>query len=275
VAAALCVCAVAAAVAAFVRQSDVDAGIDHRSLVRGLWSRVDAPTDDKSPVAFYYFHEAAPGGKESPGGKDFHDGDVGLYRYGRAAHNTTHSYTFSVDGDALIWRYNKTGVVEKSRFAITGSGDDRVLVVELDPQTRLREAYRYVPVSVTSSFAPDLEAQGGADGRMWTRRTTYENGELVFSMYQLRGAGLDGRGTGWHHVGDFSDWSTEALSYRLTSSAFDVTFSLRSERWQTPARVTDDEGKRSWTLDEDPRGFWARHTYADEGPSFGSFGLLR
>jgi hypothetical protein len=255
--AAVSMCVVAAAAAAFFHDGDGATGGD-RAVVRGLWSRVDAPTDDTSPVAFYYFH----------------DGDVGLYRYGRAAHNTTHSYTFSVDNDVIHWRYNKTGAVEASRFVVNGTGDSRTLVIDRDPQTRARETYRYVPVSVTSSFAPDVDAQR-ADGRMWTRRTTYQNGELVFSMYQLRGAGLDGRGTGWHHIGDFSDWSTEALSYRLTPSAFDVTFSLRNERWQTAARVEGENGKRTWTLDEDPRGFWARHTYTDEGPSFGSFGVRR
>src|SRR5690242_9019738 len=76
----------AAAAAVFVARDDAAA-----ADVKGLWSRYPHGTGKEAdPVAFYYFH----------------DGDIGLYRYGKVAYNNTHSYHWTTDNGTLILDYN-------------------------------------------------------------------------------------------------------------------------------------------------------------------------
>lgn len=275
--AAFVVVAAAAAAAFFVVHND---NADDAAEVRGLWSRVPHGTGQEAdPVAFYYFHE----------------GDIGLYRYGQVAYNNTHSYHWSADGETLTLDYNKTGERQALRYRVE-QGSPKVLVIVDDPmnpgvgETR----YRWVPPPDFRSVAADLfddDDVAGADddasvsaeridNRLWMDLKSFKTGGMAFGLYQLRPAGIDGRGTGWHHVGDFNDWSTEALSYRLVrgddgGGALDLLFTLRNERSTSPLRVghrsVGGKDVRFLTIQRDPRDFGAAHTYDDAGPSFGSF----
>jgi len=245
--------------------------------LRGLWSRYpDAGGKEDAPVAFYYFH----------------DGGIGLYRYGRLGHNTTNSYDWVTTGDGdnggmLVLSYRKTGAVQHSRVRIERDGSGRrALVVENDPKNpgQPTSRYVYVPPPSFTAQAPDLALDAltgafavGVDDRLWIDQLPFKTGGMGFSLYQLRKAGIDGRGTGWHHVGDYDDWSTEALSYRLLRgdsgpNGIDLVFSLRQERHTTALRLDGTGKNRTLTLASDPRDFWAAHTFKDGGPSFA--GLL-
>lgn len=244
--------------------------------LRGLWSRhPDGNGREDSPVAFYYFH----------------DGGIGLYRYGRIGHNTTNSYRWAVADHGgqtfLVLSYTKTGEVQHLQVRLEQDGR-RTLVIDADPKNpgTSKSRYVFVPPPSLSALAPDLQltplsppatvsdGAPGLDNRLWIDERRFKTGGMGFSLYQLRAAGIDGRGTGWHHVGDYDDWSTESLSYRLLRGdsgvdRVDLTFTLRGERHLSPLRVdVDAAGKRSLTLLSDPRDYLAAHTYKDGGPSF-------
>ncbi len=279
------VAAVSAAVYSAVARDDAaDA-----AAVRGLWSRVPHGTgQDADPVAFYYFH----------------DGDIGLYRYGQVAYNNTHSYHWSADGDTLSLDYNKSGERQALGYRVE-QGSPKVLVIVDDPMNPgVKETrYRWVPPPDFGPEAADLENRDEhdagdvdltlgerVDNRLWMDLKSFKTGGMGFSMYQLRPAGIDGRGTGWFHVGDFNDWSTEALSYRLVrgedgsrlesqpgaaGTAVDLLFTLRKERsvarLQVGHRSVGGKDVRFLTIQPDPRDFGAAHAYEDAGPSFGMF----
>jgi hypothetical protein len=250
-----------------------------RSL-RGLWSRnADADGRDDAPVAFYYFHE----------------GDIGLFRYGRIAYNTTNSYHWLVRGDDLELRWNKTGAVSRLHYRIDATGPRPVLIVDSDPKNpdAASSRYTFVPAPDAAARAPDLlDVDNGPvlsanhdtldriDNRLWIDLKKYAAGGIGFSLWQLRGQGIDGRGTGWHHVGDFDDWSTEQLTYRSTATSattgtLEVLFSWRKERATTTWTLRRDGEARVVRLSSDPRDFGAVHDYVDAGPSFAGFGLGR
>lgn len=271
---------VAAAAVAFVATRDDAAAAD----VKGLWSRFPHGTGKEAdPVAFYYFH----------------DGDIGLYRYGKVAYNNTHSYHWNTENGTLVLDYNKTGEHQALRYRVLDE-NPKVLVIVDDPHNPgVKETrYTWVPppdfrsvaadlfddeeddeVAASSDVSPSAER---IDNRLWMDLKSFKTGGMGFALYQLRPAGIDGRGTGWHHLGDFNDWSTEALSYRLirgsdgqAGSAVDLLFTLRNERSSSPLQVghrsVDGKDVRFLTIQSDPRGFWAAHSYDDAGPSFGSF----
>lgn len=243
--------------------------------LRGLWSRhPDGNGREDAPVAFYYFHE----------------GGIGLYRYGRIGHNTTNSYRWAVAEHGgqtlLVLSYTKTGEVQHLPVRIEQDGK-KTLVIDHDPKNPGASSSRYVfvPPPSLATIAPDLELAGvdataeptpGIDNRLWIDERRWKTGGMGFSLYQWRRAGIDGRGTGWHHVGDYDDWSTESLSYRLlrgddgTLDRVDLTFTLRGERHTSPLRIDVDKHGTRITLQSDPRDFFAPHTYKDGGPSFAS-----
>lgn len=261
--------AAALAAAVFVAAPTDDAA------VRGLWSRHPYGSGgDADPVSFYYFHE----------------GDIGLYRYGKVAYNNTHSYHYDVSGDTLTLRMNKTGVAHALRYRVERGEGPPVLVVTNDPHNPgvAETRYTWVPPSTTAPGADDLffadqtrassDAESralGIDNRLWMDLKTFTTGGMGFSLYQLRPAGIDGRGTGWHHVGDFDDWSTESLAYRVVNvddgHGLALTFPLRGDRTVSPLVVAGEGKSRTLTLRSDPREFWAAHSFVDAGPSFGSF----
>ena len=247
-------------------------------VLHGLWSRTEFPVgDETAPVAFYYFHEPSSA-----------EGGIGLFRFGKIGHNTTNSYDWIVDGADLRLRYKKTGEQQALRFRVEGSGNGRVLVFDEDPKSpgRAGARYRFITEDSEAGLAPDLFGgllddpastedsafgKGRVAGRMWIDVRRFATGGSEFSLWQFRPAGIDGRGTGWHHVGDFDDWSTEALSFRETGAVLDLQFSLRREKASTGVRLEDRGGTRFVTLASDPRGFWAERSFQDAGPSFGAF----
>lgn len=104
------------------------------AALKGLWSRYpDSGKDESDPVAFYYFH----------------DGGIGLYRYGRIGFNTTNSYTWKVGEhqgkSLLVLRYNKTGEVQHLRVSIDSAGR-KTLIIEGDPKQPGEKASRYIYV---------------------------------------------------------------------------------------------------------------------------------
>jgi len=257
-----------------------DTAVDHDAVtdLKGLWSRHPETTGrDDEPMAFYYFHT----------------GGIGLYRYGQIGHNTTNSYTWRVDhddnGPVVELRYIKTGVVQRLSFSIEHDGQP-VLVLPVDPkQPGVHNArYTFMPPPDLGTVAPDLVEDMGddlvsasdaqrLDHRLWIDQQTFATGGIGFRLYQLRAAGIDGRGTGWLHIGDFDDWSTESLSYRLLRNGagdvdrLDLKFALRGDQALTPVHVFVVDGKRSLRLQHDPRDFGASHDYVDGGPSFAAF----
>jgi hypothetical protein len=169
-----------------------------------------------------------------------------------------------------------------------------VLVLQGDPKHPEEQATRYtfVPSPDAARWAPDLEAAWErpaqsaphdvllrVDNRLWIDLRRFATGGVGFSLWQLRAQGIDGRGTGWHHVGDFDDWSTEQLTYRSMptgeqTGVLEVLFSWRKERATTAWSVRRDGDARVLRLAVDPRDFGAAHDYVDAGPSFAGLGRV-
>lgn len=218
----------------------------------GIWQRF-APGATGDPVRFWYFHG---------------DGK-GLYRYGRVGLTNTHGFDYAIDGDRLQLSFRKTGQTHEVRFSIERGEDGDVLMLSPDP--REAEPTRYVRRSdrpVRGAQAPAL----APSGRLWIDLRNYATGGQGFAMYQLRPAGIDGRGTGWFHRGDFDDWSTQALSYRLVPEAGRLELAFFGEHGGEVTRYaieSDADARRLW-LSADPRDFWHAHAYVDAGPSFGA-----
>ncbi len=253
-----------------------DDGIDDVDDLKGLWSRYPTTTGrDDEPMGFYYFHT----------------GGIGLYRYGQIGFNTTNSYTWRVDhddnGPIVKLRFTKTGEVQRLSFSIERDGQS-VLVLPVDPkQPGVDNArYTFMPPAALSSLLPELDDDDAAvdasdatrlDHRLWIDDVEFATGGHSFRLYQLRAAGIDGRGTGWLHIGDFNDWSTESLSYRqLRNGAgvidrLDLKFPLRRDHTLTSVQVFVVDNKRTLRLQNDPRDFGASHDYKDGGPSFAAF----
>ncbi len=236
------------------------------SPIVGLWSRTPTSTQPDDPVRFYFFH----------------DSGIGLYRYGKIGMNNTNSFDWKVSGESLELRFRKTGEVKRSKFAVHNAQ----LVLQDDPKEPDEKdvAYTYVPATRDDNhyaiLAPDLEGFGSdvnastapsarIGGRLWMHQQKFATGGNAFGLYQLKEQAIDGRGIGWHHIGDFDDWSTEALAFRTTNAdAASVTFdfTLRHEHATSALRRNGDV----LTLNTDPRNFWHIGAYHDAGPSFGA-----
>jgi hypothetical protein len=216
----------------------------------GLWSAHD-DGGAGTPVAFYYFHG---------------DGH-GLYRYGRVGLTNTNSFDYTVEGDHLALHFRKTGARHRVRFAIEHDGGAAVLVLVDDPKGAGTVRYRQ---RRNDPVEHDAAGAGRVDGRLWLDRVPYATGGYGFSLYQLRAGGIDGRGTGWFHRGDFDDWTTEALGYRIVGDRLELEFASGDRHATTFVRVAGEPA--SLTLHEDPRDFWHAHRYVDAGPSFGQAG---
>jgi hypothetical protein len=273
----------AAGVMGYLRMARASHGVDiepphvvsHPKEVAGLWTRWPDSKADGDPVRFWFFH---------PEG-------IGLYRYGKIGLNTTNSFDWRVlDGDTLELRFRKTGEVVRTKFAVKG-GDTRSLRMVNDPREPAPVDYVFIPPPAQATFAPDvfddvgdvptLEASGKVPGRLWIDQARFATGGMAFSLYQLRDAAIDGRGVGWHHIGDYDDWSTEALTFRYSPSScksdgqLELSFTVRGEHAITPAIQKTNGKATDLVLTQDPRSFWQSRTYHDGGPSFGSFALHR
>jgi hypothetical protein len=226
----------------------------------GIWWRYEAGVEG-DPVRFYYFHG---------------DGK-GLYRYGRVGLTNTNSFDYEVQGDTLSLRFRKTGERHSVRFRIEREGGRDWMVLQDDPRepgsTRyFRESDRTVRGPAPQHPEPGLGPAPA--GHMWIDQTPYATGGYAFSLYQFRPAGIDGRGTGWHHRGDFDDWSTESLVYRIVGDTIELTFPLREGRHVTRFEIIGEGDDRKMFMASDPRDFWHPHTYRDIGVSFGALGSL-
>jgi hypothetical protein len=219
----------------------------------GLWNRYESRAEG-DPVRFWYFHG---------------DGH-GLYRYGRIGHTNTHSFNYRVEDGALELRFRKSGDAYHLDFKIV---DDckgaRWLSMTGDPREP-GASYRHDREPVAAWNTPATAGEGALPGgRMWIDYRNHATGGAGFHMYQLNDAGIDGRGVGWFHRGDFDDWSTESLRYRIHDERLELRFDLNGEAHASEFVVGERREKRIMTLAEDPRDYWNAHTFEDGGKSFG------
>lgn len=232
--------------------------------LKGLWSRWPDKQSEGDPLRFYYFHG---------------DGH-GLYRYGRVGFTNTHSFDYRLlpDGEVEV-TFRKTGARHRLGFSTeVGRDGRRVLHLKGDPEEHGGAVdYFYVPAPLGEGPAfVDANDAPLPSGRMWIAKTRFATGGEGFSLYQLTPAGIDGRGTGWHHRGDFDDWSTESLTYRTFGDHMELKFDLTGERHRTGyGMAAGKNGARRLVLHEDPRNWWHRSTFHDMGRSFGAAALER
>lgn len=218
--------------------------------LRGLWSQFPS-TDVGEPLRFYYFH----------------DGGIGLYRYGKVGLNHTNSFDYAVDGDRVRLTFRKTGAAHDVRFRIEGEW----LILEDDPRGPGTVRYKYVPPPAQDAYLAEKSPLGG---RLWIDEKRYATGGRGFALYQLNPGAIDGRGVGWFHEGDYDDWSTEALSWRAQGDRLELDFTVREERATTRVTFEGRGDERALVLAEDPRGFWHRRRFVDGGPSFGALSRI-
>jgi hypothetical protein len=224
-------------------------------MLQGVWARRwgRAMGDD---VRFYYFHG---------------DGN-GLFRYGKNGLTNTHSYDYRVlEPGKMRLSFRKSGETHDLAFRVKENKDgDRILVFDADPRSDGRSmgyVFEPMPEEQARITAPD---DWKRTGRMWIDYAEFKTGGAAFSIYQLNPAGIDGRGTGWHHRGDFNDWSTEALTYSWPPGArMELRFELSGEQDATVAVVREGaDGKKTLRIARDPRNWWLYSDFADMGRSF-------
>ena len=228
--------------------------------LQGIWTRYESG-EEGSPVAFWYFHG---------------DGK-GLYRYGRVGLTNTHSFDYELAGEGarldLRLRFRKTGEAHAISALIERDEQGRAwMVLRGDPRgpgARYQHVRELGEAQERAGGAEELEPTRAALGdRLWIDYGNYATGGAGFHMYQFARSSLDGRGIGWFHRGDFDEWSTESLTYRISGDHIELYFDLREEPTRTRFRLVQGEQGRELWLDADPRDYWAPHRYRDGGKSF-------
>lgn len=231
--------------------------VDPRLL--GVWHRFDALTEGDR-LRFWFFHE----------------GGFGLYRYGKVGLTNTHSFDYSVDGDILTLTFRKTGERHRLKFKLEEQDGRTWMVLDGDPR---EPGARYFHAPAGAAACDDLPwrpgprdhvpaASGNIGGRLWGEEVRYATGGMGFSIYQLQAQSIDGRGVGWHHRGDYDEWTTETLTFRQRGDRLALVFPLRHDASDTTIAVTGAGDERTLRIDDDPRDFWRPHTYRDMGPTF-------
>ncbi len=238
-----------------VAEADAEGAEDVEAVraLAGLWWK-QLPGTDGSPVGFYYFHG---------------DGK-GLYRYGKVGLNNTHSFDYSVRDGQLVLEFRKTGVRHAIEYRVESDGDIDWLTLGYDPEEQAHGT-RYFrdrpgPIAPHAPLGDELGTPPA--GHMWIDLQPYATGGGGFHFYQFRPAGIDGRGVGWFHRGDFDDWSTEAFTYRIAGDVLDVHFTI-ADQGEMTRFVVEDGDPRMLRLQTDPRDYWHPHAYVDMGVSFG------
>jgi hypothetical protein len=236
----------------------------------GLWQRFET-LHEGDPVRFYFFHP---------------DG-FGIYRYGKVGLTNTHSFDFEGSQGALGLRFRKSGAAHAVSYRFESEGGREWLVLRGDPREAAAEV-RYFRAADAGAhcrdgvlLAKDLRGRsaagqartGALGGRLWGDEQRFATGGIGFSIYQLQAQAIDGRGVGWHHRGDYDEWTTEALSFRQQGGRLALQFPLRHESQATAITLAAGADQvRVLTLAEDPRDFWRSHAYRDMGPSFAGCG---
>lgn len=238
---------------------------DDVAALAGVWWKHE-PGVTGDPLRFYYFHG---------------DG-TGLYRYGQVGHAYTHSFDYDVEGGQLRLRFRKTGATHDVRFSVRPGTDGQrdFLVLHDDP----RES------NATEYFRDNERPRPGLDGarselgpapagHMWIDLQRYATGGQGFFFYQFRPVGIDARGVGWFHRGDFDDWSTESFSYRIVDAdgpqpRLELHFDIAGTTEVTGFAIDGTGNARAMTVREDPRDYRQTHVYRDAGRSFGSIAAL-
>jgi hypothetical protein len=168
--------------------------------------------------------------------------------------------------------FRKTGARHDVHFAIERGGASPVLVLDDDPRAGGQRRYALQrPDPVEHDAAAECFGAPLA-GRLWLDRTSYATGGYGFGLYQLRCAGIDGRGTGWFHRGDFDDWTPVSLVYRIVGDTIELQLATTAGVERTHFAVHGTE-PRVLDLATDPRDFWHAHRYIDVGASFGQHDL--
>ncbi|MCA9687437.1 MAG: hypothetical protein KC457_35070, partial [Myxococcales bacterium] len=197
----------------------------------------------------------------------------GLYRYGKVGLAHTHSFDYDVDDDGRVdLRFRKSGDRHRTRVVFGHDQRGQWMSFAEDPREPGARYYKVESDLDLVDFArtdssTDAPASGLGD-RLWIDYRNFATGGAGFHMYQLAAPAIDGRGVGWFHRGDFDDWSTESLTYRVDGDRIELFFDLREEPNRTAFTVVDTDAGRVLELAEDPRDYWARHRYRDGGRSF-------
>ncbi|WP_143141004.1 hypothetical protein [Nannocystis exedens] len=244
-----------------VPEDTCDAGAVDPELL-GVWHRWDALAEGDR-MRFYFFHE----------------GGFGLYRYGKVGLTNTHSFDYRAEGGHLELTFRKTGERRRVPYRIEEQGGRTWLVLDDDPREVGGARYFKAPAAATGVpcfdppaqpglAAPELTAAERIGGRLWGEEVRYATGGMGFSIYQLQPQAIDGRGVGWHHRGDYDEWTTETLTYRQRGDRLALSFPLRHDGVETAIEVRGSGDDRTLHLAEDPRDFWRAHTYRDMGPTF-------
>lgn len=230
------------------------ADAEQQRALSGIWWRYE-PGLRGDPVRFYYFHG---------------DG-TGLYRYGKLGLTNTHSFDYDVVGERLVLDFRKSGEHHEVAFTVRREQGRDWLELRDDPREPGSTRYFRDPAALAEADAgPHADLGPAPAGHMWIDLQQHATGGRTFALYQLRAAGIDGRGVGWFHRGDFDDWSTEALTYRIAGDRLELDFTLAGQSEVTGFVVkTNADGTRWLELADDPRDFWHPHRYVDMGPSFG------
>ena len=229
----------------------------------GIWQRHET-LQEGDLMRFYFFHP---------------DG-FGIYRYGKVGLTNTHSFDYSGGQGVVDLRFRKTGEAHAVGYRFEQSGGRTWLILAGDPREDAAEVRYFRPegpnhgaCAVGPLTLPDLSDStvptGALGNRLWGEELRYATGGMGFSIYQLQPQAIDGRGVGWHHRGDYDEWTTESLTYRQQGDRLAFAFPLRHEVASTGLALwTAGDGVRRLRIDDDPRDFWRPHTYREMGTSF-------
>lgn len=215
--------------------------------LRGIWDRLE--TRGGPPVQFYYFH----------------DDRLGLFRFGTTALNHTETFRVRRRRGALELTFNKTGARHRTKVrTMTGPRGEQILVLSSDPRNGGRSTrYRRRP----NPSARVREASKDPFARMWMHRRPLVGSREDFRIYQFRPADAKGHGTGWFHVGDFDEWTTEALTYHRERKGLHLRFDQRGESAFSHFAIERSADGRRLRLARDPRYFGRSLGYKDVGPN--------
>ncbi|NJK88554.1 MAG: hypothetical protein HC923_03580 [Myxococcales bacterium] len=240
----LTACLLAPLLGGWLTLDEPNAGPRH---LRGIWDREGA--SDLKRVDFYYFHQ----------------GDLGLFRFGTTDRNHTEMFRFKKTWRGLEISFKRTGERAFSKMQLVERPDGRrALVLESDPRNggrRTTYVHRAAPTSQLVPAAKDDFA------RMWMHRRPRLHGGLDFRIYQFQPANASGHGRGWYHEGDYDEWTTESLTYHKGQDTLHLRFDEPREIAASPYQLNRSRKAAVLGLDADPRWFGRPSRFEDTGPT--------